>query len=197
MQKTTTSTLMVTASMCFFLAGCTPQGTINTTPNQPTQQGTIIETTNPQGVIFSKESLKYYPGFPQAEGLWDPTIADATKADGIVKKCLTDKEQVANDMVKLYPQTQQQQGKDFKLGQLKEIDPVYAEYKRQYVGYNGKDGHKLIWINFFLIPDADEVFGNTWKKEIFSVMDGGSAFFDVLVDLDSESCLDFSINGVA
>jgi len=166
---------------------------ISTAPPVP-----VTQITNPDGIIFPKESANYHPGFDEVTtDLWSPTIDDAKKAEQIVQKCISNKDHLVDDMIKDYPEDQKKHARDYEMENIQNIAKNYADYKRQYVGYNGKNGHKFIWINFLDFPDSDDLMLRSWKKGIMSVMDGGSGFFNVLVDIESENCAEFSVNGVA
>lgn len=67
-------------------------------------------------------------------------------------------------------------------------------YKRQYVPFINKRGEKLVWVNCFCtgafnFPD--------WKKEIVMVNDGGSCFFNVIINLTAKKYGNLFINGYA
>jgi len=78
---------------------------------------------------------------------------------------------------------------------LPKISAELKGYKRQYFGLLGKNGEKIVWINFFWAGEAP-VFPR-WKQEPVVVLDGGLSFFNVKVDLQSKTCFDLKINGEA
>ncbi|QIE58679.1 hypothetical protein G5B37_03610 [Rasiella rasia] len=67
------------------------------------------------------------------------------------------------------------------------------KYYRQYVPVINIDGDKQIWINFLCgNPENDR-----WKTKPMYVLDGGSCFFQIKVDLSNHLFYDFWINGIA
>ncbi len=161
----------------------------------------VIEMKDPNGAIFPKESLPPHNfkrfqsvGAPTI-GYWTPSLEEAQKADDLVKRCVVAKEQTIEQKLKDYMGKEKESEKAFYLEVLKKIEPVYSEYMRQYIGYLGQNGHKLIWINFFL---SDDIKGWDWKKEIIqppmtSRRSGYHGFFDVLVDLNDLTCVHFTM----
>jgi hypothetical protein len=76
---------------------------------------------------------------------------------------------------------------------IKNIDTSYFHYERQYIPFTNKDGRKKVWINCFCSN-----FGNDyvdWKKSIVLVSDGGSCFFNVIINLSDHSFSNLSVNG--
>ncbi|MGC4103784.1 hypothetical protein [Ferruginibacter sp.] len=66
------------------------------------------------------------------------------------------------------------------------------KYKRQYVPYIDSNGERKVYINCFCIDD----FGfNYWKTQLVEVDDGGSCFFQVVINLTRQKDEWFTING--
>jgi len=65
------------------------------------------------------------------------------------------------------------------------------KYKRQYFGYTNKDGHKILLINMFW--DDDKYIKN-WLKQMIMVQGGGSSYWNVKYDLDTNKLYDLQIN---
>lgn len=158
----------------------------------------IIEIINPSGVIFTKEALMYNPfigiGIETTDS-WTPSIDDAKKTDQIVKKCISNKEKIAIDIVKFYPEQKREEEKKFYVGILEKIEPIYFDYKRQYRGFIAKNGHKLMAVNFFL-PDEENL--KMWKRSLImrpqtSVRSSYHGIFEAFVDMDNQDCLYFSL----
>ena len=66
-------------------------------------------------------------------------------------------------------------------------------YKRQYKGLNTGDGQRVVWINAF--PKADS-FPYDWKVMEVEVQDGGKAYFNIYVNLDTKQCFNFLRNSI-
>ena len=66
------------------------------------------------------------------------------------------------------------------------------KYRRQYVPFIDSYGKKKVYINCFCISEWDI---NYWKKELVQVEDGGSCFFNLLIDLTNFRYENLSING--
>ena len=74
------------------------------------------------------------------------------------------------------------------------IDTSYFHYKRQYIPFVDNAGNKKIWINCFC-SDFDNDFPH-WKKSIVIVSDGGSCFFNLIINLNDNSFSNLEVNGV-
>ncbi len=74
----------------------------------------------------------------------------------------------------------------------KNIYQIIEQYRCQYFGIivNGK---KRIYCNFFRIEKYEE----KWRTKPLIVVDGGSNFFQLEYDIETDKCLNFTINGVA
>jgi hypothetical protein len=85
-----------------------------------------------------------------------------------------------------------EQNRDKKYGKL--LDFKDSDYYRQYIGYIDDKGNRIIFINAVCGSYAQKRnLNNVW---IF-VFDGGSCFYQIKVNLKSDKCFDFSVNGVA
>lgn len=62
---------------------------------------------------------------------------------------------------------------------------------RQYVPVLNEAGEKEVWVNLFCIADEG------WKDGTVQVFDGGSCFFNVIINVDQQSHRDLIINGDA
>jgi len=69
-----------------------------------------------------------------------------------------------------------------------------ADYYRQYVGFIDNKGNKIIFINAVCKGYGQK--SDLTKNWIF-VLDGGSCFYQIKVDLTNKKCFDFSVNGEA
>lgn len=196
--------LVIPLAATIFLSGCTSPNFPQNTSMNFNSQNQITEITNPAGVIFPKEffpNQKTFSGdaWKFVNGYFTPTVENAKKADEIVYKCITDQEKFIDNKTKLYNYSEDQlkSEKEYYIDLLNNIESRYSQYHRQYVGYTGKNGHKLVWINFFTMSDA---FLPRWKKDIVlpplpytSEGTKNYYFFNVLVDLEDESCINFAL----
>jgi hypothetical protein len=69
----------------------------------------------------------------------------------------------------------------------------FLNYHFQYAGFT-RNGHNMIYINAFR-PDGVESFN--WRFNPVLVCDGGSSFFGVEFDTQTEKFSNFSFNGLA
>ena len=69
-------------------------------------------------------------------------------------------------------------------------------YIRQYVGVLAENGNKVIFINF--IHKKDEIISlEDIKKDLIYVLDGGTYYWRIHIDITSEKIINMEINGVA
>ena len=61
-------------------------------------------------------------------------------------------------------------------------------YKRQYIPFIDLVGNRKIWVNCLCHDDY------YWKTEIFKVADGGSCYFNVIINLSTKNYSDLQIN---
>jgi len=66
------------------------------------------------------------------------------------------------------------------------------KYKRQYVPVINEQGEKEVWVNCFCGK-----WGENGRTEILEVEDGGNCYFNLKINLTSETIYDFMINGDA
>ena len=69
----------------------------------------------------------------------------------------------------------------------------FSEYKVQFVGVI-VDGKRRVYCNFF--PSREEYFKD-WDTEVISVDDGGSWFWQIEYDIETNKCFNFMGNGYA
>lgn len=150
---------------------------ITKTENAASAETKMIGDTG--NVIF----LSSYPT-PQYDQRWDPTEADVTEAEALLRTCLSDSTTFINPKVKDWVRAQQQTEKT-------EVLKQFDQYKRQYVGYINKDKQRILWIN------ADLNFSKNYTTEIQGKDDGGYTIFDATINLDTKSCAHLSTGSFA
>lgn len=118
------------------------------------------------GYIFPNDAKYAIPGIYTTER-YTPTKKDIERVENIINQYL-------------------QENKEFKkrIGHLR-------RFKRQYVGYKNAEGEKIIWVN--------SLCGNEFKKrikeDIVFVLDGGSCYWNVKINLEKGVLFDPIING--
>ncbi|MBI1307001.1 MAG: hypothetical protein GC181_10405 [Bacteroidetes bacterium] len=66
-------------------------------------------------------------------------------------------------------------------------------YHRQYVPVINQYGQKEIWVNFF----CGDLHSSQWKSGLVMVKDGGRCYFNLKINLQSETYSELRINGEA
>ena len=80
--------------------------------------------------------------------------------------------------------------KNGKLGSILEYN--LDEYFRQYIGFVDKHGKKIILIYAFCSSFGE---AHDLKHNVVLVFDGGSCFYNIKINLETNKCYDFSVNG--
>jgi len=68
-----------------------------------------------------------------------------------------------------------------------------SKYYKQLIPIINIKGEKEVWVNCFCSADGKPY----WKKNIVLVMDGGSCYFNLKINLTTGTVYDFMVNGVA
>ncbi len=71
------------------------------------------------------------------------------------------------------------------------------KYKRQYIGYIDSKGNKILYINFFWDRTERKHFDKMWLQKWIYVSDGGSFFWNIKYNLETDKLFELSINGMA
>jgi len=69
-----------------------------------------------------------------------------------------------------------------------------SDYRCQFIGVV-VDGERRIFYNFFCTDDED--VHDSWRSEPVFVLDGGDDYFQLEYDLDTRTCVRFTVNGEA
>jgi hypothetical protein len=75
----------------------------------------------------------------------------------------------------------------------KDID--LSKYNRQYIAILNENGEKEVYVNCFKNSHVRK--DEYWKSDLYIVMDGGSAYFKVKINLTKGFYYNFSVNGYA
>ena len=135
-----------------------------------------INTANYEGIIFGKNCLKKWI---LKENRWNPTKEDIEIAEILIKKYII-------KQVK-------------KKGMPNQVDSPkihlnFDKYLRQYVGYVNEKGDRIIMINCFW-KDFVMKYYFDWEVRWIDVMDGGSYYWQVEVNIGKKKCFDYNVNG--
>ena len=68
-----------------------------------------------------------------------------------------------------------------------------SKYYKQLIAVVNSKGEKEVWVNCF----CSKVGKSHWKKDIVLVMDGGSCYFNLKVNVTKNTVYDLMVNGVA
>ncbi len=136
-------------------------------------QNIILDTKDFSGVIFkytSNESSKFHSkGFT-------PTIEEVFKAERIFQQCLKVKK-VGSDGMEIESRRIQHPSK----------------YLRQYFGCYNEKGDKMIFLN--CLSKEIKSTSDDWKNKQISTKDGGNNYFTILINITTQDCSYFMVNG--
>jgi hypothetical protein len=68
-----------------------------------------------------------------------------------------------------------------------------GKYYKQLVAIINAKGEKEVWVNCFCSVNSI----HNWKSRLVRVMDGGSCYFQLKINLTTNTVYDFGVNGVA
>jgi hypothetical protein len=68
------------------------------------------------------------------------------------------------------------------------------KYKRQYFGYINEKGEKILYINSLWKKNEKET---KWLQQIIMVSDGGSHYWNIEYNLETEELENLKVNGYA
>lgn len=146
-----------------------------------TDQSVHIIGNNFEGVMFDKaykaEYLNLIEKYPDR---FSPSIAEVLLAEKLMQKGIKE-----IDEHSLYP----------KHGYGPIVHKHLRSYVRQYLGFVNEKGEKVIYINS--LWKKDTVKESDWLKDYYYVFDGGSAYWNVRVNLSTGELFGFGTHGVA
>jgi hypothetical protein len=158
-----------------------PQGPSYQLAQVAHSQNVVLTTAQYTGVLLND------PGYqPRQYGLTARTVSptEVVEAERILARC-TQQGQVSWYWYKLFKDSSPQSFPDA-------IHPL-PFYMRQYKGLNTEDGQRVVWINAF--PKAHS-FPYDWKVMEVEVQDGGKAYFNIYINLDTKQCFNFFRNSI-
>jgi hypothetical protein len=145
----------------------------------------LIATNYFIGTIFPAEARGRSGGYPtllvdmhklDPETFFTPTVEEVLEAEEFLRNHI------------------HQKGPNWDLNDdhdLAQIAKLLPEYKRQYIG-SITAGRRILFINLFL-DRADHAFPR-WLTEGYVVFDGGTSYFQVRFDLESNSIAKLSVS---
>jgi hypothetical protein len=75
------------------------------------------------------------------------------------------------------------------------IDRKLHRYRRQYIGYIGKNGDEILLINAFWKSSNDKK--EIWLNHFFRTLDGGSYYWEIKYNIKTGELFELHINGYA
>jgi len=138
----------------------------------PDQQGVTIDTNDVAIVPFNTTMWWVFDSTYRASTLSNNEIELVGK---LLQKCISERN------------AELRQDKQLRWA----IDFAKRKYQKQYVVVVNEKGEKIVWVNGFCSPKE------RWRTEIVSVMDGGTCYFNLKINLTRMKCFDLMVNGVA
>lgn len=126
-----------------------------------------------KGYIFPKEAELLIP-FPDLISRFTPTKNEIILAESIIRDSIVNENRILRN-----------QGKGFPI-----IHKKLNKYKRQYFGYINSDGDKIIWVNCIWFKKIS----NKISEEVIIIMDGGSYFWNIKVNLSKKKLFALAVN---
>lgn len=74
-----------------------------------------------------------------------------------------------------------------------EIHKKLHKYTRQYVGFINDKGQRVVWVNFIWSKSG---FIDMINKDILTVSDGGTHYWNIKMNLDTKELYEFHVNGL-
>lgn len=137
---------------------------------------TYVKTKDYEGVIFGKMGPANYTD--DKEYRWTPTPAEIEEVETLMKKHIL--------------KTVRKRGLINQFGDRPVIHENFEKYIRQYMGYINQKGQKIVWVNCFWKAYENEF--PDWKTHLVDVMDGGSYFWHIKVNLNNKKCTSYIVN---
>ena len=167
-----------------FLSSCTTSFKII---EKSSDYSLIVKSRKYKGVVFLKNANCFM--CLQEKNKFSPSLIDIETAEKILKNGIRDINKPLTNQADRCPT----------------IHKNLQNYRRQYFGYTDENGDKIIFINFiwsrYTIFDRmkGEIKneGEKWKSERIFVLDGGSFYWEIKINLDKENLFDFYVNGIA
>ncbi|PWG78245.1 hypothetical protein [Pararcticibacter amylolyticus] len=130
-----------------------------------------------EGYIFPKEYRSSLVHFDDVKERYTPIKEDVLRVEQLIKEQLVF---INKPLIN--------QG-----GNCPVIHKNLSKYARQYIGYFDQNNDKIIWVNFFIRREKDQL--SKLNKDLIFVLDGCSNYWNVKVNLNKGKLYDLRING--
>ncbi|RAI94088.1 hypothetical protein [Algoriphagus yeomjeoni] len=152
------------------------------------QENINVNEKRYKGIIFSATYEIPYQTNPPSELRFTPTIKEVRKLENHLQRKIKSINQ---------DQPNQQEGAPV-------IHRNLNNYVRQYIGYITPEGERIIYVNFLwsklnIIEKSKgySLLADDYKEEWLQVFDGGSRYWQLRYNLNSDEFFGFSVNGYA
>ena len=68
-----------------------------------------------------------------------------------------------------------------------------AKYYKQMIAITNNKNEKEVWVNCFCTPREKKY----WRKGVIVILDGGTCFFNLKINLSTNTVMEFNVNGVS
>ena len=148
-----------------------------TVPDSLCEGSIYVKTNDYEGVIFGINCPENV--MDDKAYRWNPTEEDIAKAEELIKK----------HIVRSVEKTQRLPNQH----RTPIVHQNLDKYYRQYLGRIDKRGRKILYVNCFWKDNENEF--SDWKRDYISVLDGGSYYWQIKVNLKKKKCFEYSVNG--
>lgn len=149
-------------------------------------QSVKLESKEKNYAVIPFDAEKFY--FLKFNKPAELTPEDIQKIDSLLEQIINEyNETVEKNIMEL----NNDKSRKFKINKNDHL-LILKNYKRQYVSALNSDNEKIVWINCFCISQIPD-----WTKEIVFTLDGGNCYFNLKINLDTETYCDFRVNGIA
>jgi hypothetical protein len=145
------------------------------------QESTHVKNKGYEGYIFSEKHF-IFMSIENQKKRYTPTINDIKEAEVILK------DSIDAEMEKYCPYPCKPNG------EARITKTSLKKYKRQYVGFLTNDGDTIVYINLLY---NDDIPKDRLSSDIVWVLDGGSHYWQIYVNITKRRLFGMSINGIA
>lgn len=139
------------------------------------QESTLIRGRCYSGYAFNKEHF-IFMSIDNQKGRYTPTSRDIKLIEKILKDSI-------GGILKKH-----------KYSSVSINSYSLKKYKRQYVGFINNNGDVVIWINFLINKEINDL---VLSKDIVTVLDGGEKYWSVFINLTKNTLNGLRINGIS